>query len=155
MTYVSAGDGLDGDYVAGLSGIFRCSLKAEEFRFPASHGECTEACGRIYECYRYNSFGYSNCNSSVSCTSSGDPDFTPSSTCSPTNHYLDYRGDDYWEASCVYTGYPTSMYCPLGWGIRYDYNRFEPGCADGRHYPNPTKAYDGYNPELGSPHYHC
>ena len=59
-----------------------------------------------------------------------------------------------WFACHCYSGAHSNSIsgCPLGWGLDYNYDHYEPGCQNGSHYPHPIAAYDGLSPYLGSSH---
>lgn len=143
------------------AGIFAPSNRAESIYTPASHGPCTEYCGRVYEAWRnyiQSSGVLASVWYSISTGCGTDEEIKIDkwlSVCSP--YYESLWGGvgspgasvSYRMSSCATRTGANS--CPLGWGDYDSYQSYRPGCHYGSRYPNPTESSTSLSDVIGSP----
>lgn len=157
-TAVTIGGTGDSDAQAG---IFMPNNQAENVTIPASHGPCTEYCGRVFGVSRDYNPSTGALSFVLSHISTGCGTYTRiyedkwSSICSPYDEILwggvDSPGPSYSSRdSCCYT-VGSGNFCPLGWGGYLSYLSYLPGCDNGSRYPSPTPSSTSLSDVIGSP----
>lgn len=114
------------------AGVFHTTSASEHNT--ASHGEGTAYCGNPIYCRLKDSSYYSQISSGI-----GTYITISSRSNVPSNCRAGSDSSSEW-AHC-YSPTARSL-CPKGWGNRYNYFNYLPGCNFGTYYPNPTPASD-------------
>lgn len=140
------------------AGIFESSNQSDTVYIPASRGECTEYCGRIFSVQRNSRLNTGSPWDSTYDLSTGCGTYETidgdrwSSICAPYSEFLydgvHGSGADFRESACA----DWDLQCPLGWGNKRGPSLYyEPGCLYGSHYPNPSKSSTSLSTVIGSP----